>query len=91
MNIVGAKKRSSLKRNKGRKNELNKIVFSYSQYLHPVYIQIMWSVGHLAGQFVERLVSQLLGGNTADRCVGARPATTDPLVHARSLTADLVG
>ena len=51
----------------------------------------MWSVGHLAGQFVERLVSQLLGGNTADRCVGARPATTDPLVHARSLTADLVG
>lgn len=51
----------------------------------------MWSVGHLAGQFVERLVSQLLGGNAADRCVGARPATTDPLVHARSLTADLVG
>lgn len=51
----------------------------------------MWSVGRLAGQFVERLVSQLLGGNTADRCVGARQATTDPLVHAQSLTADLVG
>lgn len=51
----------------------------------------MWSVGRLAGQFVERLVSDLLGGNTADRCVGARQATTDPLVHAQSLTADLVG
>ena len=51
---------------------------------------MMWSIGRLAGQFVVELVSQLLGGNTADRCVGARPATTDPLVHARSLTADLV-